>query len=211
VARGGRPTWPSAYPSRHDLPEYRAYTGLVQRVAREVNEEFRAAGWLPVHLEVRDDYPRSLAAYTLADVLLVNPCATDEPRRQGGTVLSERGVSLVLSRQAGAADELGADAHLVNPYDVGQTAQALHEALSTPAHVRAERSAASHGGDGPAAVRLAAGAGRRAARRLTGHARDRPSARSGRRHLRTLPRCSPSPPCSSCATATASSGCRSRP
>ena len=35
-----------AYPSRHDLPEYRAYTGVVQRVAREVNEEYARPGWL---------------------------------------------------------------------------------------------------------------------------------------------------------------------
>jgi len=131
-----------AYPSRHDLPEYRAYTGVVQRVAREVNEEFARPGWLPVHLEVRDDYPRSLAAYTLADVLLVNPLRDGMNLvAKEGPVLSERGLSLVLSRQAGAADELGADAHLVNPYDVGQTARALHDALSTPPAVRAARSA----------------------------------------------------------------------
>ncbi len=131
-----------AYPSRHDLPEYRAYTGLVQRVAREVNEEYARPGWIPVHLEVRDDYPRSLAAYTLADVLLVNPLRDGMNLvAKEGPVLSERGVSLVLSRQAGAADQLGADAHLVNPYDVGETARALHEALSTPRAVRAERSA----------------------------------------------------------------------
>jgi trehalose 6-phosphate synthase len=131
-----------AYPSRHDLPDYRAYTGVVQRVAREVNEEYARPGWLPVHLEVRDDYPRSLAAYSMADVLLVNPLRDGMNLvAKEGPVLSERGVSLVLSRQAGAADELGADAHLVNPYDVGETARALHDALSTPASVRAERSA----------------------------------------------------------------------
>ncbi len=131
-----------AYPSRHDLPEYRAYTGDVQRVAREVNEEFGVPGWLPVHLEVRDDYPRSLAAFTLADVLLVNPLRDGMNLvAKEGPVLSERGVSLVLSRQAGAADELGEHAHLVNPFDVAQTAEALHEALSTPADVRAARSA----------------------------------------------------------------------
>ncbi len=130
-----------AYPSRHDLPEYRAYTGAVQRVAREVNEQFAEGVWLPVHLEVSDDYPRSLAAFTLADVLLVNPLRDGMNLvAKEGPVLSERGVSLVLSRQAGAADELGADAHLVNPYDVTQTAAALHEALSTPTAVRAERS-----------------------------------------------------------------------
>ena len=130
-----------AYPSRHDLPEYREYTGAVQRVAREVNEAFATPGWLPVHLEVKDDYARSLAAMRLADVLVVNPLrdgmnlvAKEAP------VLSERGVGLVLSREAGAADDLGADALLVNPYDVSQTAEAMHEALVMD---RAERSARS--------------------------------------------------------------------
>ena len=122
-----------AYPSRHDLPEYREYTGAVQRVARELNEEFATSTWLPVHLEVRDDYARSLAAMTLADVVLVNPLrdgmnlvAKEAP------VLSSRGMSLVLSQEAGAADELGPWAHLVRPLDVSATAEALHEALADP-------------------------------------------------------------------------------
>jgi trehalose 6-phosphate synthase len=119
-----------AYPSRHDLAEYRAYTGEVIRVAREINEEFAVPGWLPVQLEVADDYPRSLAAMQLADVVLVNPVrdgmnlvAKEAP------VLSARGLSLVLSREAGAADELGSAAHLVTPLDVTATAEALHAAL----------------------------------------------------------------------------------
>ena len=29
-----------AYPSRHDLPEYREYTASVQRLARQINDEF---------------------------------------------------------------------------------------------------------------------------------------------------------------------------
>ena len=119
-----------AYPSRHDLPEYREYTGAVQRVAREVNEEFACPGWLPVHLEVRDDYARSLAAMRLADVLIVNPLRDGMNLvAKEGPVLAEKGVGLVLSREAGAADDLGADALLVNPFDVSQTAEALHDAL----------------------------------------------------------------------------------
>jgi trehalose 6-phosphate synthase len=130
-----------AYPSRHDLPEYREYTGAVQRVAREVNEEFATPGWLPVHLEVKDDYPRSLAAMRLADVLVVNPLRDGMNLvAKEGPVLSEKGVGLVLSREAGAADDLGPDALLVNPFDVSQTAEALHEALVMD---RAERSARS--------------------------------------------------------------------
>lgn len=131
-----------AYPSRHDLPSYREYTASVQRAAREVNDEFATEGWQPVHLEVKDDYARSLAGLVEADVLLVNPLRDGMNLvAKEGPVLSERGVALVLSTQAGAADELGADALMVNPFDVTQTAQALHLALSMPATERAERSA----------------------------------------------------------------------
>ncbi len=127
-----------AYPSRHDLPVYREYTASVQRTADAVNDEFGTPDWRPVVLHVEDDYPRSLAAYVLADVLLVNPLrdgmnlvAKEAP------VLAERGCAVVLSREAGAAEELGADAHLVNPFDVIETADALHAALSMPADQRA--------------------------------------------------------------------------
>jgi trehalose 6-phosphate synthase len=131
-----------AYPSRHDLPEYREYTAAVQRTAREVNEEFAEPGWLPVHLEVRDDYPRSLAALRVADVLLVNPLRDGMNLvAKEGPVLSEHGLALVLSREAGAADELGRDALVVHPLDVSQTAAALHEALQMDPADRAARTA----------------------------------------------------------------------
>ncbi len=131
-----------AYPSRHDLPEYREYTAAVQRTAREVNEEFATPGWLPVVLEVRDDYPRSLAAYQVADVLVVNTVRDGMNLvAKEGPVLSQRGLALVLSRETGAAEELAPDALVVNPYDVSQTAAALHEALSMPAAERASRTA----------------------------------------------------------------------
>ena len=131
-----------AYPSRHDLPEYREYTGLVQRMAAEIVDQWGTDTWRPVLLQVDDDYPRSLAAYRVADVLLVNPLRDGMNLvAKEGPVLSEDGVALVLSTQAGAADELGADAFLVNPYDISGTAEALHEALLLPDDERAARSA----------------------------------------------------------------------
>jgi trehalose 6-phosphate synthase len=54
-------------------------------------------------------------------------------------VVSDEGCVLVLSREAGAYEELGEDAIPVNPYDVIGTAAALHEALTMPAGERAER------------------------------------------------------------------------
>ncbi|WP_042364924.1 alpha,alpha-trehalose-phosphate synthase (UDP-forming) [Streptacidiphilus neutrinimicus] len=130
-----------AYPSRHDLPEYREYTAAVLRTAQEINDEFGTPSWQPVILHVNDDFPRSLAAYRLADVALVNPIrdgmnlvAKEVP------VVSDAGVALVLSREAGAHAELGEDALTVNPYDVIQTAEALHAALTMPEDERSGRS-----------------------------------------------------------------------
>ena len=132
-----------AYPSRHDLPEYREYTASVQRMACEIADEFRTEDWNPLVFEVADDYARSLAAYRLADVLLVNPVRDGMNLvAKEGPVVSQRGCALVLSREAGAAAELRADALMVNPFDVSGTARALHDALTMPDHERKARSAA---------------------------------------------------------------------
>ncbi|PSK99655.1 trehalose 6-phosphate synthase [Murinocardiopsis flavida] len=129
-----------AYPSRGDVPEYRAYTESVRTLAEEINREFGTADWTPLILAVNDDYPRSLAAYQLADVLLVNPIRDGMNLvAKEGPVLSAEGCALVLSTEAGAADDLGRDAILINPFDVSETAEALHRALSMDPAERAAR------------------------------------------------------------------------
>lgn len=130
----------SAYPSRQDLSVYRAYTDSVRELAATINAEFATPDWQPVLVSVEDDFARSLAAYRLADVALVNPVrdgmnlvAKEIP------VVSEAGCALVLSTGAGAYEELRRDALTVNPYDVTETAEALHAALSMPSAERADR------------------------------------------------------------------------
>ncbi|WP_260636259.1 alpha,alpha-trehalose-phosphate synthase (UDP-forming) [Streptomyces angustmyceticus] len=131
-----------AYPSRQDLAVYREYTAEVGRLAEEINAEYGTDSWQPVVLHVKDDFARSLAAYRLADVALVNPIrdgmnlvAKEIP------VISEQGCALVLSREAGAHEELGDDALTVNPYDIVGTARALDAALSMEAGERRARTA----------------------------------------------------------------------
>jgi trehalose 6-phosphate synthase len=129
-----------AYPSRTDIPEYREYTASVQRVGREIEQEFGTDDWVPLLLEIGNDYPGSLAALRIADVLLVNPVRDGMNLvAKEGVVLAERDCAVVLSREAGVADEYGEDALVVNPYDVTETAEALHAALSMPAAERQER------------------------------------------------------------------------
>ncbi|MBR7829634.1 trehalose-6-phosphate synthase [Actinospica sp. MGRD01-02] len=137
-----------AYPSRTDLAEYREYTASVQRLAKEIEVEFASPehpGWLPLMVHVEDDFARSLAAYRMADVAVVNPI------RDGMNLVAKeipiiaqaagRSTALVLSREAGAYAELAADAFTVNPYDVTATAEAMHAALSQNAADRAARCA----------------------------------------------------------------------
>jgi trehalose 6-phosphate synthase len=74
------------------------------------------------------------------DVLLINPV------RDGmnlvvfeGIVLADLDPAVVLSEHAGAAELLADEAILINPFDVSQTTDALHRALSMPAAERATR------------------------------------------------------------------------
>jgi trehalose 6-phosphate synthase len=120
-----------AYPSREDLPEYRAYTASVRRTAQAINDEFGTDEWSPIQLQLSDDYARSLAAMRLADVLVVNPTRDGMNLvAKEGPILSDAGVALVLSREAGAAAELARDAFVVNPYDVSATADAIYAGLT---------------------------------------------------------------------------------
>jgi trehalose 6-phosphate synthase len=132
-----------AYPSRSGLAEYRDYTYRVHELADEINAEFGTPEWEPLILDVKDDYPRSLAACGLADVLLVNPIRDGMNLvSEEAPILSERGCAVVLSREAGAAALIGAEALVVNPYDVSATAEALYTGLCMPAAERQRRAAA---------------------------------------------------------------------
>ncbi|MCW2496083.1 trehalose-6-phosphate synthase [Jatrophihabitans sp.] len=117
-------------PSREDLPAYREYTASIERLASAIDDEFATDDWSPVLVEIVDDYPAALAALLRSDVVLINSV------RDGmnlvvleALTISDRSPAIVLSRETGAAEVLGDDALLVNPFDVSATAHALHDAL----------------------------------------------------------------------------------
>ncbi len=121
-----------AYPSRQGLAEYLAYQNEVEATVARINERWGTPDWTPIVLEVEDDYPRSLAALKRYDVLLVNPVRDGMNLvAKEGPLVNERDGVLVLSREAGAFDELSPACVGVNPFDVTGTARALAAALDT--------------------------------------------------------------------------------
>jgi trehalose 6-phosphate synthase len=127
-------------PSRQDIPEYAEYLGAIQRAARAVNDRFQRPGWVPIDLQIRDDFPQAVAAYKQFDVLLVNAIfdglnlvAKEAP------LVNERDGVLILSENAGAHDELGDWVLSVNPFDLNGQAAAIHTALELPRDERRSR------------------------------------------------------------------------
>jgi trehalose 6-phosphate synthase len=127
-------------PSREDLPSYREYTARIERLAEEIDDEFSTESWTPLVLDIVDDYPAALAVLRRSDVVFVNSVRDGMNLVvQEGLLVSERDPAVVVSREAGVAELLGDDALSVNPFDVGGTAEALHQALSMPPAERAQR------------------------------------------------------------------------
>lgn len=132
-------------PSRESLAEYREYRALVETTAARVNERFATGDWEPVIVDMRDDFPRSVAALERADVIVVNPV------RDGlnlvaleGPLLNQRDAVLCLSREAGTFELLEEYCVALAPFDLAQTADALHTALVMDPTERARRAKGLH-------------------------------------------------------------------
>ncbi len=128
------------YPSRQGLADYLALGAEVTHTAERINRAWGTATWTPIVLHVEDDRARSLAALTISDVLLVNPVRDGlNLVAKEGPLLNQVAGVLVLSRQAGAWEELAEPSLGINPFDVTGTAEALHDALTMDPDERRRR------------------------------------------------------------------------
>jgi trehalose 6-phosphate synthase len=124
-------------PSRQDVPAYREYLQEIRRAVARVNMLYGNPDWQPIRFELGESTRHALACYLDFDVLLVNPIYDGMNLvAKEGALLNRRDGVLVLSENAGAHDELGRHALSVNPFDVGETAAAMHRALTMPAAER---------------------------------------------------------------------------
>lgn len=127
-------------PSREDVPEYAEYAEVVQKTVEEINEQHGTDSWKPIELAMEDNFPASVAAYKNYDVLLVNAVRDGMNLvAKEAAVINERDGVLILSENAGAYEELGKPAIIVNPFDIDEQAEAIYQALTMDEGERRER------------------------------------------------------------------------
>jgi len=121
-----------ASPTRSSLDEYRDFQERVERQVDRINTRFGYGGYRPIHLLAQHHEHEALVElYRAANICVVTSlhdgmnlvCKEFVAARD-----DQQGV-LVLSRFAGAAREL-AEALIVNPYHVEETADILHVAAT---------------------------------------------------------------------------------
>lgn len=129
-------------PSRTLVPDYQNLKELLDRLVGRINSRFADAGWVPIHYVFRSlDRTQLLAHYRACEMALVTPLRDGMnlvAKEYCASSVDKNGV-LILSEFAGAADQLGKAALLVNPYDIDGTADAIYQAFTMPEEEREHR------------------------------------------------------------------------
>jgi trehalose 6-phosphate synthase len=124
-------------PSRQTLAKYKRYTSEVKKLIEEINLRYGTDGWTPIQAFYENDRLQALAAMQFYDALLVNSIMDGMNLvAKEGPVVNKRGGVLVLSRTAGAFQQLGKFSLPITSTDVGDTAEALYLALTMPRYER---------------------------------------------------------------------------
>lgn len=129
-------------PSRENIPKYRDLKLETETLISQINGQFGDPGWMPIHYIHRSlERPELIALYRAADIALITPIKDGMnlvAKEFCASQVDERGV-LILSEFAGSAEQLRKGAILVNPYDTGAVAEALHAASRMEAGERTRR------------------------------------------------------------------------
>lgn len=134
-----------AVPSRMEVPAYAQLRHEVEQQVGEINGQFTAPGWVPIHYLFRSlSRQELLAYYRSAQIALLTPLddGMNLVAKEFCACSCEKPGVLILSEFAGAAAQLAPHALIVNPYDVEGTAQAIYLAYRMPRKERALRMSA---------------------------------------------------------------------
>ncbi|GHA79639.1 bifunctional alpha,alpha-trehalose-phosphate synthase (UDP-forming)/trehalose-phosphatase [Pontibacter akesuensis] len=121
-------------PSRDAVEKYKELKEEVDELVGRINGQYSSINWNPIQYFYRSYPLETLSAfYRMADVGLVTPMRDGMNlvcKEYVASKLDQKGV-LILSEMAGASKELS-DAILINPNDINQMVEALHQALTMP-------------------------------------------------------------------------------
>jgi trehalose-6-phosphate synthase len=132
-----------ASPSRSRIPRYHALQQEVREAVRAINDSLGERGWQPiVYRERHHDHDEVRRVYRHADFCMVTSLhdGMNLVAKEYVAARSDDDGALILSRFTGASQELR-DAVLINPYDVEDTAEAIHTAVTMSADHRRSRMA----------------------------------------------------------------------
>ncbi|HUG46715.1 MAG TPA: alpha,alpha-trehalose-phosphate synthase (UDP-forming) [Sphingomicrobium sp.] len=132
-----------APPSRGEVNTYETIRKQLDELSGRINGEFASVGWVPIRY-VNHGYPREELAgfYRASDIGLVTPL------HDGMNLVAKEYVAaqdpadpgvLILSRFAGAANQLGTGALLINPHSKDEISDAIAAALEMSKDERIER------------------------------------------------------------------------
>lgn len=129
-------------PSRTLVPDYANLKELLDQLAGRINARFAQPEWLPIHYVFRTlERVQLLARYRTSEIALITPLRDGMnlvAKEYCASSVENNGV-LILSEFAGAADQLGKHALLVNPYDTDGTADAIYQAFTMDYEERRQR------------------------------------------------------------------------
>jgi trehalose 6-phosphate synthase len=129
-------------PSRETVPDYVKLKTYLEQLAGNINGRFSEHDWVPLHYHFRSlEFEDLLAHYRAAEIALITPL------RDGMNLVAKEFCAskndnmgaLILSKFAGAAEELGESALVVNPYDVEMTADTIYAAFTMSAEEKQKR------------------------------------------------------------------------
>jgi trehalose 6-phosphate synthase/phosphatase len=130
-------------PSREDIPQYHRMKTEIEQLVGRINGAYaRPGGWVPIWYEYRSlSRTELLAYYRAADIALITPLkdGMNLVAKEYCACSIEEDCVLILSEAAGAAEQLGPHALLVNPYDIRGVAAAIKAADEMPRHERTRR------------------------------------------------------------------------
>jgi len=128
-------------PSRTEIPRYAQFMAEVTAEAERINTRLQAGRWKPIVLLKRHHSHEEIDRYfRAASVCMVTSLhdGMNLVAKEFVAARDDQRGALILSTFTGAARELS-DALLVNPYDVDQVANAIHEALEFDEEQQATR------------------------------------------------------------------------